>query len=95
MTIKLNEKENTGKFFIGNQDDPKAEIAFKKEQGDVIVAKHTKVSDELKGEGVGRKLLDKLVKKARNENKKIKAECSYVQHVFEKYNEYNDVQQNT
>jgi predicted GNAT family acetyltransferase len=50
------------------------------------------VLDELKGEGMGRKLLDKLAQKARNENFKIKAECSYVQHVFDKYDDYDDVQ---
>lgn len=91
MDIEIKEKQHKGKVFVGNENEPEAEMAFNRDNENLITVKHTKVSDELKGEGVGRKLLDQLVEKARKENFKIKAECSYVQHVFEKYDDYEDI----
>jgi predicted GNAT family acetyltransferase len=91
MDIEIKEKQHTGKLFIGEEEEPKAELKFIKESDKLINVKHTEVSEELKGQSVGRKLLDHLAEKARKENFKIKAECSYVQHIFEKYDDYDDV----
>lgn len=91
MNISITEEQNGGKIFVGDEQKPQAEMIFTKESGNTVVVKHTEVSEELKGQSVGRKLLDHLATKARNENFKIKAECSYVQHVFNKYDDYNDV----
>ncbi|ADR23522.1 hypothetical protein MATR_26240 [Marivirga tractuosa] len=92
MKIEIKEKQHTGKLFVGDENDPKAEMKFTKESGNILNVKHTEVSEELKGQSVGRKLLDHLAEKARNENFKLKADCSYVQHVFNKYDDYKDVQ---
>jgi predicted GNAT family acetyltransferase len=92
MDIEIKEKQHTGKVFVGDEKNTKAEMAYTRSDENLITVKHTAVCDELKGEGMGRKLLDQLAEKARNENFKIKAECSYVQHIFGKYGEYNDIQ---
>jgi predicted GNAT family acetyltransferase len=92
MDIEIKEKQHTGMVFIGKEEDPKAEMQFVRESKELINVKHTKVAEELQGQHVGKKLLDHLAEKARQENTKIKAECSYVQHVFEKYDDYDDVQ---
>jgi len=92
MNIEIAEKEHTGKVFVGEEEKPQAEMQFVRENKNLVNVKHTEVSEELKGQGVGRKLLDELAKKAQKENFKVKADCSYVQHVFSKYDDYNDIQ---
>jgi uncharacterized protein len=52
---------------------------------------HTEVSDELRGQGVGRKLLDALVAWARAENIKLVPSCSYARSVFDKDPTIRDV----
>lgn len=92
MKIEFKEKEHTGKLFVGDENNPKAEMQFTREDAHILNVKHTEVSEELKGQGVGRKLLDYLAEKARRENLKLRADCSYVQHTFNKYDDYKDVQ---
>ena len=43
----------------------------------VVVADHTFVDSSLRGQGVAGKLLDALVEDMNEQNKKIKATCSY------------------
>ena len=49
----------------------------------VVLADHTFVDSSLRGQGVGGKLLDALVKDMADQNKKIKASCSYVVKKFQ------------
>lgn len=57
-----------------------------------MVMNHTYVSNELRGQGVAKKLLDEAAKYAREHNYKMKAVCSYVVTAFDRYDDYNDVQ---
>lgn len=57
-----------------------------------MVMDHTYVSNELRGQGVAKKLLDEAAKYAREHNYKMKAVCSYVVTAFDRYDDYNDVQ---
>ena len=52
--------------------------------GDKIIVDHTIVDDSLRGQGVGRLLLNKLVEYAKNQNMKIFPLCPYVKSVFDK-----------
>ena len=52
---------------------------------------HTYVSDELRGQGVAKKLLDEAANYARTNNLKMKPVCSYVVAAFEKSEAYDDV----
>ena len=45
---------------------------------DIVVADHTFVDSSLRGQGVAGKLLNTLVEDMKQQNKKIKASCSYV-----------------
>lgn len=80
------------KFYIGeDENNPIAEITFKPADDQTIIADHTYVSDELRGQGVAGKLFDKLIGYARENNLKIVPECSYVQSKMEKTSDYDDV----
>lgn len=80
------------KFYIGEDESkPIAEITFKPTDDQTIIADHTYVSDELRGQGIAGKLFDKLIGYARENNLKIVPECSYVQSKMEKSSDYDDV----
>lgn len=79
------------KFYIGDEQNPTAEITFKPEEGNVIVADHTYVSDELRGQGIAGKLFNTLIEHARENDLKIIPECSYVQSKMDRTDEFDDV----
>lgn len=85
-------KKGDQKFYIGeSEENPIAEITFKKKDDHTIIADHTYVSDELRGEGIAGKLLTVLTDYAREENLKIVPVCSYVQKKMEHSEEYQDL----
>ncbi|HHZ02271.1 MAG TPA: N-acetyltransferase [Tissierellia bacterium] len=78
-------------FYLGEVRDPLAEIRITYRDENIIAAESTKVSETLKGQGVGRKLVEELVNYARKENKKIIPICPFVLATFEKTPEYADI----
>lgn len=83
-------KEYTS-FYLGEIKECLAEIRFTHRDENTIVAESTKVSDTLRGQGVGGKLVKRIVDYARSENKKIIPVCPFVVATFEKTPEYADV----
>ncbi len=88
MEIKYGENRI---YAVDKQDTEMGELTFTLKGDDVIVADHTKVEDEFRGEGVGEKLVEALVEKAREDRKKIKAECPFVKKTMENTESYHDV----
>ncbi len=85
-------QKGENKFYIGeNENEPSAEITFKPKDEHTIIADHTYVSDELRGEGIAGKLLEALIDYARKEDKKIVPVCSYVKNKMERTEEYHDL----
>ncbi|MFX4301397.1 GNAT family N-acetyltransferase [Alicyclobacillus tolerans] len=52
---------------------------------------HTVVSSQLRGHGIGGRLVQKVVEMARNEGLKIVPVCSFAVAEFKKHPEYHDV----
>lgn len=85
-------KEGDNRFYIGeNEKDPLAEIVFPYKEKGVIVIERTFVSEELRGQSIAAKLLEKVVSKARAEGSKIIPECSYANKVMNRGEQYKDV----
>lgn len=59
--------------------------------GDIMVMDHTYVSDQLRGQGVAKKLLDSAASYARENELKMEPVCSYVVAAFSKSDQYDDV----
>lgn len=79
-------------FYVGESEDkPLAEMVFEYSGKDIINIEHTNVSDALRGQNVGRQLLQKLVEWVRTENKKIVPHCPFVKAELMKNKEYADV----
>ncbi len=85
-------KQGENRFYIENENNEAVgEITFEKEDENTIVAKSTFVDPSLRGQGIAKKLLDRLADYARKNNLKIRPSCSYVVKAFEQSDEYNDI----
>lgn len=90
--IQLEESSN-GKntFVIGQGNTRVAEMEFNIEGGNMTVY-HTQVSGEVKGQGVGTRLLDHMVHYARQNKLKVIPLCRFVAVHFERHPEkYEDI----
>ncbi len=82
---------NTGYGFELQEDGTMvAEITYQK-QGGVLIADHTFVSEELRGQKIAEQLLEELAGYARENGYKIVPQCSYVQTMFKRHDKYADV----
>jgi predicted GNAT family acetyltransferase len=59
--------------------------------GDHFIINHTEVINQYQGQGVGKKMVEKAVEFARENNYTISATCPYAQYIFDQNPEYNDV----
>lgn len=85
-------KEGINKFYLGDTlENAKAEVTYVHANEDTIIIDHTFVSNELRGQNVGKQLIKKVVDFARQENKKIVPQCSFANKEFIKNKEYKDV----
>lgn len=85
-------KEDIKKFYLGaNSQNPKAEITYINYNEDTILIDHTFVSNELRGQNIGKELIKRVVDFAREENKKVIPQCSFALKEFNENKEYNDV----
>ena len=85
-------KEGINGFYLGDTlETAKAEVTYIFDNEDTIIIDHTFVTNELRGQNVGKQLIKKVVDFARQENKKIIPQCSFAKNEFIRNNEYNDV----
>lgn len=91
MEIKLTESESKGIVYINEGSGNLAEMTWVKGGDGYIIVDHTMVDDSLKGQGIGRKLIDRIVALARERNLKILPLCPFVKATFEKVKEIRDV----
>ncbi|ALX49025.1 GNAT family N-acetyltransferase [Lentibacillus amyloliquefaciens] len=84
-------KKGDHKFYIGDEQDPKAEITYQDIDANTLNVDHTYVSEELRGEGIGGKLVEKMVNFAQDEGKKIDPTCPYAKKKIEETSAYRDV----
>lgn len=78
-------------YYIGEEDNRIAEITFVPTGKDKIIIDHTFVSEDLRGEGIGQLLVDKVVEYARENNKRIIPLCPFAKEIMEKSPAYNDI----
>ena len=67
------------------------ELTYLRKSGSKWIADHTGVDDSLRGTGVGKALVERLVADARRENVKIVPLCSFVKALCRRHPEWGDV----
>lgn len=60
---------------------------------EVLTVDHTEVSPKLEGQGMGKKLVEHVVKYARQEGKCIDPKCPFANDIIEKTPEFQDILQ--
>lgn len=78
-------------FYIGSEEAPIAEMTYVHSGDKRIIIDHTTVSEELSGQGAGKKLLQELTDWARREDLKIMPLCPFAKAQMEKTEEYRDL----
>lgn len=68
-----------------------AEMTYTLAGESMFIIDHTEVSEKLKGQGAGKKLVEASVSFARKLNVKILPLCPFAKNVFDKSPEYDDV----
>jgi len=61
-----------------------AEMTYSIASEELIIIDHTEVAPSLKGQGIGKKLLVKIVEKAREEGLKIMPLCPFAKAMFDR-----------
>ncbi len=73
-------KKGHNQFYIGDDEASAiAKVTYKDKDESTIIVDHTFVSEELRGQGIAGKLYKTITDYAREENKKIVPECSYIE----------------
>ncbi len=85
------ETDTNGLFYIEKDGKIIAEMHYSFEEPGTMTVKHTDVKPELKGKGIGTKLLDALAEYARKKDLKIMPLCPFVEVQFNRYEKYNDI----
>ena len=57
----------------------------------MTLIEHTEVDESQKGQGIGKRLVAKVVEKMRREKRKIIPLCPFAKHEFDKTREYDDI----
>ncbi|WP_081487835.1 GNAT family N-acetyltransferase [Planococcus antarcticus] len=88
--IYVDFKHENNKFSALENSEEMAFLSYVS-NGDVLTVDHTKVSPQLEGQGIGKKLVAQVVEYARSENKTIDPQCPFANGIIEKTPEFQDV----
>lgn len=91
MEIELSIKGRHGAFFIDEEGERLAEMAFSFSGPSKMTIIHTKVSKVLGGKGIGKQLVAMAVDYARKHHMKITPICPFAKSILNITPEYADV----
>ncbi|CAB1220865.1 GNAT family N-acetyltransferase [Acinetobacter bouvetii] len=84
MIVQHEEHGSKGAFFIEENSQRLAEMTYSWAGDNQFIIDHTDVHETLRGQGVGRHLLDAAVNMARQKRVKIIPLCPFAKSVFDK-----------
>lgn len=90
-SVEHQEQDSKGAFYVQQDGKRIAEMTYSRTNPALIVIDHTEVDESLKGQGVGRQLLDALVAWVRSTNTKVIALCPFARAQFDKDPSIRDV----
>ncbi|MEN0002695.1 MAG: GNAT family N-acetyltransferase [Bacteroidota bacterium] len=91
MEVTHEQLETKGSFYIAPDKERLAEMTYSKAGASMIIIDHTEISEQLRGQGVGKKLVLAAVDWARESNKRVLPLCPFAKSVFNKTPEIRDV----
>lgn len=92
MEVKQIDNGKKGTFYIKIDGERLAEMTYSHSKPNELIIDHTEVSDSLKGQGVGYKLIEAAVEYMRTNSLKAVPLCTFAAAVFKKrHDAYADV----
>lgn len=91
MTITHQEEGSKGTYTAHIDGKPDAELTYSRASDALIIIDHTGVPDELRGMGVGVKLVERAVLDAREAGTKIMPLCPFAKAQIQRHKEWQDV----
>ncbi|MEX0662856.1 MAG: GNAT family N-acetyltransferase [Balneolaceae bacterium] len=91
MNIQHQSGDTKGEFYYEVDGEVKAKMTYSKLGNTQIIIDHTEVSDDLRGENVGKQLVETAVQFARDHNLKILPLCPFAKATIEKDKSLQDV----
>ncbi|MDX2188312.1 MAG: GNAT family N-acetyltransferase [Bacteroidota bacterium] len=91
MEVLQEDNGKKGKFYILENDNQEAEMTYTWAGTERIIMDHTEVNEVLKGKNAGKQMVMKAVDFARARGIKIIPLCPFVNSVFQKIPEIQDV----
>jgi hypothetical protein len=91
MQVKQGDNGAKGSFYIGEAIDKKAEMTYTWAGTDRIIIDHTEVSEDLRGTGAGKQMVEHAVAFAREKKISIIPLCPFAKSVFDKNESLRDV----
>ena len=89
--IKLEDSGSKGRYFLRSPQGEVAEMTFSKVGEHMIIIDHTDVPDVFHGQGVGLRLVTRVVEDMRAAGKKIIPLCPFANAQFRRHREWADV----
>lgn len=90
-SIEHEERDNKGAFHVTREGRRLAEMTYSRTNAKLIVIDHSDIDGSLKGQGVGRRLLDALVAWARETEARVIALCPFAKSQFDRDPTIRDV----
>jgi len=90
MNMQQETAENTGRFYIDEDNDTKAELDYRVKDNTLLIL-HTEVDESLGGKGIGKQLVSAAVDFARKNSFIINATCPFAKKVLDRTKEFADV----
>ena len=92
ITITHSESKSRGRYEVRVEGrEGRGELTYSRLSPTKIIADHTGVDDSLRGTGVARALVERLVADARRDGTRIVPQCSYVRAQFQRNPDWSDV----
>lgn len=92
VTITRTEEGSKGRYEARVEGrDGVGELTFSRMSPTRIIADHTAVDDSLRGIGVGKSLVERLITDARSEGFSIVPLCPFVRSQYQRHPEWSDV----
>ena len=89
--INSEENDTGGRYTFQTDSGPLAELTYSKTGETMIIIDHTEVPDDYRGQGVGEKLVERVVTDMRAAGKKIIPLCPFANAQFRRHPDWQDV----
>jgi predicted GNAT family acetyltransferase len=89
--IQHAQEHSGGIFYYTNGGNRVGEMHYRMLGQDKMIIDHTEVDEKMEGHGIGKNLLEALVKYVRENKIKVIPRCSFAQVTFQRMKEWQDV----